>query len=132
MKHVLMGLLLTSLTVTAAQAQAPTPAQPGADFGALKKEYDEAENAFREVVGKKYAKTKAEGKRLYIPFEETPPARFAARFVEFAENNPGDPSAVDALGLAVYGSHTDRATRDRALRQLRASYVTDPKIKRFV
>src|SRR4051794_6331881 len=108
MQHTLMALLLASLTATAAQAEAPKPTQPAADFGALKKEYDDAENAFREVVGKKFAKTKAEGKRLYIPFEETPPARFAARFLEFAEKYPGDPSAFEALGLAVYGSHTDR------------------------
>src|SRR4051812_32973858 len=129
MQHALITLLLASLAVTVAQAEAPKSAQPAADFEALKKEYDDAEIAFREVMGKEFAKTRAEGKRLYIPFEKTPPARFAVRFLEFAEKNPGDPLAFDALERAVNGSFEDPATRGRTIQRLRASYVTDPKIK---
>ncbi|SIO58856.1 Thiol-disulfide isomerase or thioredoxin [Singulisphaera sp. GP187] len=132
MQHALMTVLLVSLTLTTAPAQTPKSAQPAADFEAMKKEYDDAEMAFREVMGKEFAKSTAEGKRFYIPFEKTPPARFAARFLEFAEKNPGDPLAFDALERAVNGSFEDPTTRARTIQRLRSSYVTDPKIKRVI
>ena len=69
----------------------------GLSAEAIEREYDEAEVAFREVMRAKFENTKAEGKRLYIPFEETPPARFGARFLEYAETHPDDPSAFEAL-----------------------------------
>lgn len=131
-RDLVMGLLVASLTVAAAQAEAPKPAPSAAEFETLKQEYDDAEVAFREVMSKEFKKTSAEGKRFYIPFEKTPPARFAARFLEFAEQHPGDPLAFDALERAVNGSFEDPALRNRTIERLRASYVTDPKIKRVL
>ncbi len=73
----------------------------------------------------------SQGKRFYIPFEQTPPARFAGRFLEFAENHPDDPSAFDALAHALFGTFENPGLRGRTLRLLRP-YVTDPKIGRVI
>jgi thiol-disulfide isomerase/thioredoxin len=137
MRQALMTLLFASLAAASARGQDPAPAatppsRPSDGFAALKKEYDDAEVAFRDVMRQKFAEAKAAGRRLYIPFEQTPPARFASRFLAFAEEHPGDPSAFDALGYAVNGSHEDRATRSRTVRRLRSSYLADPRIKRVV
>lgn len=132
MKHALMILLLGSLTVTTVRAEAPKSVSPTAEFEALTQEYDAAEIAFREVMRTQLEKSRAEEKRFYIPFEQTPPARFAVRFLEFAERNPNDPLAFDALERAVNGSFEDPDTRGRTIQKLRSSYVTDPKIKRVI
>ncbi|MHC5539049.1 TlpA family protein disulfide reductase [Singulisphaera rosea] len=131
MPHTVITWFIASLAATAAPAEAPkSDSSPG--FEAIRKEYEAAEAAYRDVVRERYLKTKAEGKRLYIPFEETPPARFAARFLEFAEKNPADPSAFDALEKAITGSYVNPEIRGKTLKRLRDSYVTDPKIKRLV
>lgn len=132
MPNTVITWFIASLAATAAPAEAPKPAESSPGFEAIRKEYEAAEAAFRDVVRERYLKTKAEGKRLYIPFEQTPPARFAARFLEFAEKNPADPSAFDALEKAITGSYVNPEIRRRTLKRLRASYVTDPKIKRLV
>ncbi len=133
-KPYVMAWLVVCLVATDARAQSTgtSPSSPLSDFRALKKEFDAAEIAFRDVMRARLQKSKAEGKRFYVPFEETPPARFAARFLAFAETHPDDPAAFDALERAVLGSFEDRTIRDRTLQRLRAAYVTDPRIKRVV
>ncbi|QEH34824.1 Thiol-disulfide oxidoreductase ResA [Aquisphaera giovannonii] len=132
MHHALITLALAALLPADAPDQAKAPAPPSAGFAALEKEYQAAEAAFLKVSRERYAKATAEKKRFYIPFSETPPARLAARYLEFAEKNPADPSAFDALARAISGSYENHDVRHRTLERLRASYLADPRMKRLV
>ncbi|QDV39167.1 TlpA family protein disulfide reductase [Tautonia plasticadhaerens] len=127
-----MVLILASLVPAAATAQDPGPTGPSADFEALRREYQAAEEAFRKYLREEYKEADAEGCRLYIPFSETPPAQFARRFLGFAEAHPDHPSAFDSLEHAIRGSYEYPDVRGRTLDLLRVSYVTEPEIERLV
>ncbi|WP_165233738.1 TlpA family protein disulfide reductase [Aquisphaera insulae] len=132
MHQALTILILAALPAVDTPDRSPAAVQPSTGFAAIKKDYDAAEVAFRDVARARLTKANEEKKRFYIPFSETPPARFAARFLEFAEKNPADPSAFDALGRAIMGSYENPEIRARTLERLRTSYIADSRMKQLV
>jgi thiol-disulfide isomerase/thioredoxin len=153
MRQSLTGLLALGLLTLAAQAgvraDEKAPAKSPA-FQALKKEFDEAQEKYaaelktlREEIQKKMqeATTQEEKLALQKEFQEkagkliSPAPKFAPRFLGFAEKNPQDPSAFDALFLALQtsgGPYAKGETYGKALHHLQAEYATRPEIVKVV
>ncbi len=126
-------LILAIAPLTArADAPAAAPAQEAASFQSLKKDLTKAEKDFREERKIAAEQAKASGKHSMVYFEDTPTAKFAPRFLEFAEKNPEDPTAFDAIEQAAHGSLSSPEMKVRISKVLRAKYLTNPKIKSVI
>jgi hypothetical protein len=85
--------LLLLLARPAFAGQKGEPATPAQQYRALLKEFQEAQQAWIKSI--RAAKTKEEQQKAIA--NRPNPAKFAARFLEFAQKNAKDPAAVDAL-----------------------------------
>jgi thiol-disulfide isomerase/thioredoxin len=137
---------LAALVGRAGEQPAKAP-QKSPAFEALKKEYDTAQKKFADEIrvmqqaalkALKEATTdeekQAAQKKLRVPITGNPAPQFSPKFLEFAEKNPKDPAAVDALVLALNtsGGPTSKVgTFGKAVTCLQ-NYVTQPEIKRAV
>lgn len=143
MRRLLAGLLVVTVAALASQADDKTPMKESEAFTKLKKEFDEALAQFNmdrnaAVKAIKDAKTpeekdKAEDK-LKAVIKEAPFAKFAGRFLEFAEKNPKDSSAFAAvhLALSLSGSNEKDATWGKIIALLQTRYAASPEIKSVV
>jgi thiol-disulfide isomerase/thioredoxin len=146
MRRSLAVLLLLGLAAPAAPAQEKPGTKPSPAFQALKDEYAAAqkkaaaeqkklvEAAMNEL---KAAKTEAEKKaaqaKLMVPIRNDADAQFSPRFLAFAEKNPKDPSAVDALVMALRtGGGPKAGNWATILERLRTGYAARPEIKPVV
>jgi hypothetical protein len=94
MNHIAQGILVLVLGLSAVPAAAAShdkSGTPAEQYKALVKEYDDTMAIFANVKTDEERKTIAERVR-----------QFPRRFLEFAETNPKDPVAVDALIHAVW------------------------------
>jgi thiol-disulfide isomerase/thioredoxin len=117
MRHltiILLGLAVAVTTLHGADDKKPdNPLANSEGFQKLQKEYQAADKKFNEevrILRKSYqeAKTDEERQDIQKKFQDMassrPATKFAARFLEFAEQNPKDPALVEALNLALRGS----------------------------
>jgi hypothetical protein len=147
MRQWLIGMTVLALAVLAARAEDKSKAAgPSPEFQKLQKELDEAQAKYTAEVRARQqeamkalreAKTDEERKeaqkKMMVNMKDGPGPQFAARFLEFAENNPKDPSALDAAVQALRLSggplgHGEVWTK--ALASLEKNYVTRPEIKK--
>jgi peroxiredoxin len=96
MRCVLIGLLLGVYTSSPQDAPPQTPKQR---YEALLKEYEAEELAWNLRYGG--GKLEDPEALLEARYRDWPGWAFSVRFLEFAESNPTDPKAVDALILIV-------------------------------
>ena len=132
MRSFLFTILAAMPLLANADEPADKPAEGSAGFKALKADYEKAQADFRDERRKAAEVAKATGKGSGVRFEDTPMAVFAPRFLEFAEKNPEDPSAFDALEQAAHGSMVSPELQVRVVEWLRTKYERDPKIKRVI
>ena len=85
---VLLGLL-------AVAPQAPPPQTPKERFATLQSEYTKAEGAWNERYSPGGKPTPDD--ETLVRYRDWPTWSFLPKFMEFAEQNPKDPAAVDAL-----------------------------------
>jgi thiol-disulfide isomerase/thioredoxin len=142
MRQLLTGLVVLALAVPVVRAEVKT-SKESAGLAALMKEFQEAQAAFQkqlpEAIKAAQGATTAEEKqaaqkKLVELLRNNPAPKYAARFLEFAEKNAKDPSAVDALGLvlqlgAAGGKDSPHA---RALAVLQKDYVKSPHIRKVL
>jgi thiol-disulfide isomerase/thioredoxin len=135
-----------SLAAPAARAQEKSGAKPSPAFQALMDEYAAAQKKaaaeqekWIEAVKKEFqaAKTEAEKKaaqaKMMAPLKNDADAKFSPRFLEFADKNPQDPAAVDALMLALRtGGGPKSANWAATIDRLRTRYAAKPEIKSVV
>jgi thiol-disulfide isomerase/thioredoxin len=145
MRRLSTGLLVPAFAFLASYSAARPPEKgTGGSYAALKKEFDDAQRRWADelsAVAKAMAaaksteeKQEAEERRRELA-ATSPRARFSARFLEFAEKNPGDPSAFEALVEAVRSSGGPRGkpgTWVKAIERLRADHVAKPEIRRVL
>jgi hypothetical protein len=135
MRRPIVGVFILLLAWPALQAedkpgQKPKelPANPAEQYKALEREFNDARQAFF----KEYGAAKTDEERQKIVADKYPrPDKFAPRFMEFAEENPKDPAAVDALVWVV--SHSNQgggknSARGKALAILMRDHASSPKI----
>ncbi len=107
------------------KADAPSPK---AKYDALAKEYREAQQAFfKGVIEAKGA----DEQRKRINEGSPRLKKVLDELVEFADKNPKDPNAVDALVLVVSGGFVGNnasAARPRAMKLLARDHVASPKL----
>lgn len=146
MRRLLAVLLLLGLAVPAVRAQEKPGTKPSPAFQALKDEYERAQKQFQEAQKKiaaeamkafQAAKTEQEKtaaqKKMMVNMTDGPEAQFTARFLAFAEKNPNDPSAVDALVMALQTSGGPKAANwPKIVDRLRVGYAARPEIKQVV
>jgi thiol-disulfide isomerase/thioredoxin len=112
-------------------------------FQKLKKEFDEAQKKFlaaRAEAMKAVQAAKPEDeerkeaiKKLQEIMKDNPGPKFCSRFLEFAEKNPNDPSAVESLTLALRNSGGPRGVPwKKILNLLEKNFVASPEIKPLV
>ena len=102
---------------------AGSPATPADDYKAIVAEYEKAQEEFSKIISK--AKTEAEQQKAFEKYPQ--PANYAGRFLKFAEKNPKDAEALEALIWIV--SHASQAPEaDTALGLLAEQHVTSDKI----
>jgi tetratricopeptide (TPR) repeat protein len=81
-----------------------------ANYQQIMREYQAAQQAFSEA----YRAAATDEQRQKIVEEKYPqPDKYAPRMLDFAEKNPDDPSAVDALAWVVSASPNNREALDR-------------------
>jgi thiol-disulfide isomerase/thioredoxin len=143
MRRLLTGLLLLALAAPALRAD-DKPTKAAEEFQALKKEYDTARKKFLdEIKGlqKKFkdAKNADERKDIEKKFQELvaepPESKFAPRFVEFAEKNTKDATAIDALRLALQNSGGPKAKGgvwEKSVAVIGKDLVKVPQVKRLL
>jgi len=125
-----LSLVLPATSALAADDPAPA-AQPtaskgiaGETFAQISKEMNDAQQAFMEV----YRKAKDDAERQKLVEEKYPrPEKYTGRFVAFAEKNPDDPTAIEAL-TRVVGMARTGSDYDKALSLLTGRYVDNPKL----
>ena len=93
-------------------------------FKALDEEYTKAMRAFMA----EYSKAKPEERQKLFEEKYPQPEDFAARFMEFADQHPGVPEAVDALVWVVNRVRTGDMPR-KALHRLLSEHMDDSKMK---
>jgi thiol-disulfide isomerase/thioredoxin len=131
MYRLLICLFLIGMTVERSHAQAPATPKPlevSGTYDTIKKEYKEATARF---VAERKAKDKDNGT---LATGEGPYARFAPRFLAFADGHPDDPAAIDALNMALqtsfFSGEKGMDNWARTVELLRKKFVTNPEIKR--
>src|SRR5262249_22729544 len=96
-------------------------------YKALLKEYQDAQKAAQEALGK--AKTNEEQQKVFR--EKWPrPDKYAPRFLALAEKHPKDPAAVDAL-VWVASNRSGRGAdspQAKALAILQRDHAANPKL----
>jgi thiol-disulfide isomerase/thioredoxin len=106
MRRMVPGFIALALLALSLQACDKKPAKDSQSesegFEALKKEFDEAQRDFRKAL--ENAKSNAEAEKLFK--EKNPGPQYAEKFLSFAEKNPKDASAFDALVMALRLSAT--------------------------
>jgi thiol-disulfide isomerase/thioredoxin len=147
MRRWLAVLLLAPLAAPAVPAQEKPGAKPSPAFQALKDEFERAQAKFEEAQKKvveeaqkafEAAKTDAEKKaiqkKLMAVLENGPARQYSPRFLAFAQKNPQDPAAFDAVLMALQtsGGPKFKEEWDNIFNRLRADYVTKPEIKQAV
>jgi hypothetical protein len=94
MIRTVVGIMGVLILLSSLQAQnkpeTPTPAQ---QYQKLVQEYQTALTEFRKA----YADAKTEEDKRKVVLEKQPLGEYLPRFLELAEKNPKDPTAVDAL-----------------------------------
>ena len=135
MRQLLTGLLVLGLFTQAGQSDdRPAPAaEQSKGFQALKQEFDKAQKEFlakrREAIqALREAKTDDEKKDAQAKFKhlmkENPGLTFSRRFLDFAALDPRDPSAFEALSLALRTSGGPQA-KDGAWAKILAVFARD-------
>jgi TolA-binding protein len=128
----LASVLSLLIPAFARAADDPAPAaQPaaakavaGETFAQISKEMTDAQQAFMEV----YRAAKDDAERQKLVEEKYPrPEKYAGRFVAFAEKNPDDPTAVEAL-TRVVGFTRSGPDYQKALSLLTTRYIDSPKL----
>jgi hypothetical protein len=122
----LLSLLIPGAVARAADgaAQAASKASGGETFAQISREMTDAQQAFMEV----YRAAKDDAERQKLVEEKYPrPEKYVGRFVAFAEQNPDDPAAIDAL-TRVVGMTRAGADYDKALALLTTRYVESPRL----
>jgi thiol-disulfide isomerase/thioredoxin len=146
MRRLVAVLLLLGLAAPAVRAQQKPGTKSSPAFQALKDEYERAQKQHQEAQKKvvaeamkafQAAKTeeekKAAQKKMMVNMTDGPGAKFSARFLAFAEKNPDDPSAVDALVMALQTSGGPKsASWIPIVERLRTGYAARPEIKQVV
>src|SRR4051812_13244154 len=92
---VLLGLLLSVSPLSAGEG--PRPQTPKEQYEALVKEYEAANAEWRKSL-----KVTPADPAWIEQYKASPMWSFAPRFLQFAEANPKEPTAVDAL-LKIVG-----------------------------
>ncbi len=140
MRHLLTGLLMLGLTTLVARAE-EKPAKGSEAFQPLKKEVDDAQKEFMDAqkealkVFQEAAtdEAKAEARKKLVELSASAPTqKFAPRFLEFAEKNPKDPAAVEALLIALRtggGPQNKNGVFGKVVALLQKEFVTSPAIK---
>src|SRR4051812_7204608 len=125
-----LSLLIPATFAPAADDPAPAAqtaasrVSPGETFAQISKEMNDAQQAFMEV----YRKAKDDAERQKLVEEKYPrPEKYTGRFVTFAEKNPDDPTAIEAL-TRVVGMARTGSDYDKALSLLTARYIDNPKL----
>jgi thiol-disulfide isomerase/thioredoxin len=149
MRRTLPAALLVAVAASGLWADdkpAAKPAPTSEQFDALKKECEEALKAFSESMNAaqeetlqaiKDAKTDDEKKdlqkKLMAKMSDGPGPKFSGRFLAFAEANPKDPAAIDALVMALRTSGGPQAKSgawSKTMTRLQENYVANPEVKR--
>jgi thiol-disulfide isomerase/thioredoxin len=141
MRHALAVLLLLALAAPAVRTQERPGTKLSPAFQALKAEHDkylEAQKKLYDEAMKAHEEAKtAEEKRVVekewtARFAKAVDRTFSSRFLEFAEKNPRDPAAFDALILALQISGPYSDNRARILAHLQKDHATNPEIKKVL
>jgi thiol-disulfide isomerase/thioredoxin len=144
MRRLWIGCLVVGLAVPALRAEdGATAVKESAAYAALKKEYDEAQKKFTKVRAEaikavQSAETPQEREAAQKKLQETaaanPGVAFAPRFLEFAEKNPQDPSAVAALVLVLRANpaRAGNATSAKVLELLQKDHVKGPHVRQAI
>jgi thiol-disulfide isomerase/thioredoxin len=141
MRRALAVLLLLALAAPAVRTQDKTRAKPSPAFQALKDEhdkylevqkklYDEAMKAYEDA--KTADEKRALAKKYADPQGRARALQFSARFLEFAEKNPTDPAAFEALVGAAQTSGPYGENWARILAHLQKAHATNPDIKKIL
>jgi AhpC/TSA family len=127
LRTVTAGWLLLAAVLARADDPPKQPPTPAEQLQALKREYDEAMSAYRKAATT--AKTDEERQKAFE--EKYPkPEAFAARFLELAEKNSTDPTALEALQWVVERSRGGEPGNPagKALAVLKRDHAASPKI----
>jgi thiol-disulfide isomerase/thioredoxin len=130
MQRFLICFFMIGVAAERSHAQAPATPKPfnaSETYDAIKKEYKEATAKF---VAERKAKGNPNGT---VAMGEGPYARFAPRFLAFADSHPDDPAAIDALNLALqtsfFSGEKGKDNWARTVELLRKKFVANPEIK---
>jgi hypothetical protein len=131
MRRTVGGALALLVLLPAARAldEPKPPGTPAGQYKALMAEYEKGMEEFRKAS--RAAKTNEERQKLVK--EKYPVDRLARRFLEFAEKNPKDPAALDALVLVIGKTHNTAkgAPRAKALAILARDHAGNDKLAPF-
>ena len=128
MKILLAALasLSVSLPRTAQQPQPPAT-DPGPEYEALSRAFDEAQDAYYAPL--RNAKSDEERSKIQIDPNLDPRKLFLGRFQELAKRAKGaDAGALSLLWLADNGAGVDPKAAAAAVDQLAADYVASPRM----
>jgi thiol-disulfide isomerase/thioredoxin len=135
--HMRMPRTLKVVVVIAVAAVAQARAQevPATAGPQPKETYETIQREFKEASAKFIADRKAKSADGHaVDASNGPHARFAERFRKFAEANPDDPAALDALTAALHGSLFDRKAGQenwaRTVELLRSKFAANRDVKK--
>jgi thiol-disulfide isomerase/thioredoxin len=127
-----MALLAFGMAILAARAEDKS-SKAAPEFQKIKQEYEEAVAKQRQELEKELreAKTAAEKQEIQKKALVGPGPKFAERFLELAEKNPGDPSALDAALAALQAAGGPQSEMfAKAIAFLEKNYAAKPEIKK--
>jgi hypothetical protein len=140
---VLASAFCLSLAVAAARGAQDAPTAPAAaqpaeakqaaanlsdSYAQIRAEYDKAQQAFSEA----YRAAKTDDERSKIVESKYPkPEKYTPRFLAYAEKNPDDPQAIDAL-LFVVGMSRGGDDFKRALDQISTRHAASERVAPIV
>lgn len=128
-KYLVCTLALVALVATARADDEKKKAEP-APADTYRSLTSEVTKVQRELAGK-FRAAKTEDERAAILEEyNAAPAKFASRFLAFAEANPDDPTAFDALGWIV-GNDRKGDVAAKAMPVIVEKHLDNPKIVRL-
>jgi tetratricopeptide (TPR) repeat protein len=121
--RLLIGLVcIACAALTVAQETKPAAAARE-QYQKILDEYEAAQQEFSKIY--QAAKTEQEQQKAFEKYPK--PEKYALRFLEFAEKNPHDPKAVDALVWVVQRAQ-DGDAASKALKILRHDHIQSSKI----
>lgn len=122
----LLALVALTATVRADDEKKKEPPAPDT-YKSLVAEWSQAQREFSTLY--RAAKTNAERQKLFQ--EKYPqPDKFATRFLAFADANPDDPTAIDALTWVVMNDRGGKIAA-KAVPAIVENYLDSPKIVRL-